>query len=47
MEEKFIIIVQMPDGNQKQFVSSKYFEAGEFAHGGTIISCNNLVKIAY
>lgn len=47
MEEKFIITVQMQDGTQKQFVSTKRYAVGEFAHGGTIISCNNLVKIAY
>ena len=46
MEYNFIITVQFPDGTQKQFVTSnKPYRVGEFAHGGVIISCNNLVKI--
>ena len=42
---KYISIVKMPDGSQKEFVGYEYHEVGTFLKGGEVTSCRNISKI--
>lgn len=42
MKKKYIVVCEMPDGSQKEFVSFEEIEVGSTFHGGKVKACRQL-----
>jgi len=43
-KKEFIVVVEMPDGTQQEFISFEEVEIGAFFKGGKVLDCRNLKK---
>lgn len=44
MKKKYIVVCEMPDGSQKEFVSFEEIEVGSIFMGGKVLDCRKLKK---
>lgn len=44
-DTKYIVVVKMPDGTQKEYVSFEEVQVGSTMKGGTVIACRSLSKV--
>lgn len=43
-QRRYIVVCEMPDGSQKEFVSSEEIEVGSIFMGGKVKACRKLYK---